>query len=130
MLIVDNTAQNCYIMFKKVFKTEPYVMMYMSRLQRSLMAQLPLKIETGRFQNVKDTNTGQYRKLKVLERVSDVCKNDHVENEIHFVCNCESYRRLREQMYDEVIYKYTGFRQLSDTNKLIYLMQYDANGFG
>ena len=27
-------------------------------------------------------------------------------------------------------YKYTGFRQLSDTNKLIYLMQYNANGFG
>ena len=25
---------------------------------------LPLKIETGGFQNVKDTNTGQYRKLK------------------------------------------------------------------
>ena len=60
-------------MFKNVFKTEPYVMMYMSRLQMSLMAQLrcgilPLKTETGRFQNVKDTNTGQYRKLKVLER--------------------------------------------------------------
>ena len=91
MLIVDNTAQNCYIMFKNVFKTEPYVMMYMSRLQRSLMAQLPLKIETGGFQNVKDTNTGQYRKLKVSERVCDVCKNDHVENEILFVCNCESY---------------------------------------
>ena len=29
-------------------------------------------------------------------------------------------------MYDEVIYKYTGFRQLSDTNKLIYLMQYES----
>ena len=29
-------------------------------------------------------------------------------------------------MYDEVIYKYTGFRQLSDINKLIYLMQYES----
>ena len=29
-------------------------------------------------------------------------------------------------MYDEVIYKYTGFRQLSDTNNLIYLMQYES----
>ena len=108
-----------------------YVMMYMSRLQRSLMAQLrcrilPLKIETGGFQNVKDTNTGQYRKLKVSERVCDICKNDRVENEIHFVCNCESYRLLREHMYDEVIYKYIGLRQLSDANKLIYLMQYES----
>ena len=77
---------------------------------------LQLKIETGKFQNVKDTNKGQYRKLKISERVCDVCKNDYVENEIHFVCNCESYRLLREQMYDEVIYKYTGFRQLADTN--------------
>ena len=41
--------------------------------------------------------TGQYRKLKVSERVYDVCKNDHVENGIHFVYNCESYRLLREQ---------------------------------
>ena len=31
-------------------------------------------------------------------------------------------------MYDEVIYKYmyTGFRQLSDINKLIYLMRYES----
>ena len=41
-------------------------------------------------------------------------------------CSCESYRLIREQMYDEVIYKYTGFRQLSDTNKLIYLMQCES----
>ena len=29
-------------------------------------------------------------------------------------------------MYDEVIYKYTGLRQRSDANKLIYLMQYES----
>ena len=50
----NKTKLRTYIMFKNVFKTEPYVMMHMSRLQRSLMAQLrcgilPLKIEDSKM---------------------------------------------------------------------------------
>ena len=30
---------------------------------------LPLRLETGRFQNIRDENTGHFRKLKVEERV-------------------------------------------------------------
>ena len=38
---------------------------------RSLLVQLrsgilPLRLETGRFQNIKDENTGYFRKLKVM----------------------------------------------------------------
>ncbi len=47
-----------YATFKSNFGAEPYVVSYMSRSERSLLAQLrvgvlPLKIETGRYCNLK-----------------------------------------------------------------------------
>ena len=54
-----------------------YIEAEVSRRRRSLLAQLrfcvlPLHIETGRFQNVKDNVTGKYRKVSVEERKSCV----------------------------------------------------------
>ena len=62
-----------YRKYKTSYKTEPYVKMFLSKFERSLIAQLrsgilPLKLETGRFRNVKDAVTGRYRKLKIEER--------------------------------------------------------------
>ena len=57
-----------YITFKNNFETEPYVLMYMNRQQRSLLAQLrcgilPLHIETGRFKTVRDENHNCFRRM-------------------------------------------------------------------
>ena len=58
-----------YVQFKEKFKTEDYLLSYISKGKRSLYSQLrcgifPLAIETGRFSIKKDTLSGQIRKLK------------------------------------------------------------------
>ena len=75
-----------YILFKSEFKCEQYVTLFMSRKERSLIAQLrtgilPIRIENGRFHNVKDSVTGKMRKLKAEERLCQLCNSDNVEKE-------------------------------------------------
>ena len=85
--------------------------MYLPRSHRSLLAQLrsgilPLRIESGRFQNICDPKTGKTRKLKPQERVCTLCDLNLVEDEIHFVCICSKYCTLREKLFNTVIQKY------------------------
>ncbi len=60
----------------------------MSRPERSLLAQLgigvlPLKIETGRYNNV----------TVVEDRICELCDLD-IEDENHFVCSCPIYSQF------------------------------------
>ena len=79
-----------YITFKETFHTESYLKVFLPKHKRSLIAQfrcgiLPLHIETGRFKNITDPDTGKIRKLKAEERIRPVCKSGDIENEIHFL---------------------------------------------
>ena len=67
----------------------------MQKHKRSLFAQfrlgiLPLKIETGRYDNT-----------PVDERICVQCESEAVENEQHFVLHCPKYVNLREVLYRE-----------------------------
>ena len=62
------------------------------KFERSLISQLrlgilPLRIETGRFIG-----------LEVQERLCEVCDNNQVEDEAHFLFDCETYNDLRNDM--------------------------------
>ena len=96
-----------YILFKSEYCTENYLKLYLSRSQRSLLAQLrtgilPLRIETGRYQNILDKNTVKFRKMKSNERLCTLCKENYVEDEIHFVCVCKIYDLHRKKLYDYI----------------------------
>jgi hypothetical protein len=101
--------------FKQTFETEKYVKYCLSRRRRSLIAQirigiLPLHIETGRFRN-----------LKVEERTCQICKQNEIENEFHFICICNIYTHFRNEMYNKI--NNTDFVDMSDKDKFIYLMK-------
>ena len=69
--------------------TEKYVKCNLSRKERSVLAQirlgiLPLKIETGRFENLLPEN-----------RLCEFCSNQTIEDEEHFLFKCELNRELR-----------------------------------
>ncbi len=71
-----------YVKFKTCFKIEDYVMPFMSRRQRSYLAQLRCgilwrHIETGRWYGVKEEN-----------RLCKTCNNNQIENEYHFIFHC------------------------------------------
>ena len=100
----------------------------LSRNQRSLLAQirlgiLPLHVETGRFRNIKDDITGNYRKTKLEERLCTVCKLNLIEDEFHFVCVCRKYEKERNVMFERAKTINREFTALNLRDKFIYLMQ-------
>ena len=103
-----------YVLFKHAYKTEDYLKMYLPRTHRSLLAQLqsgilPLKIESERFQNIRDPNIGKTRKLKPQERICTLCNLNLVEDESHYVCICSKYCTLRKELFNTVSQKCASF---------------------
>ena len=71
-----------YLQFKGNFRTEDYVLLNLSKYERSIVAQfrcgiLPLRIETGRYINE-----------SVNERLCKFCSSNAVEDEMHFLIYC------------------------------------------
>ena len=102
----------------------------MLRSHRSLLAQLrsgilPLRLETGRFQNIRDENTGHFGKLKVEERVCTLCNLNCIEDEIHFVLVCPKYAQIRSPLLDLLLQKYDHLVDLSNLDKLSFLINYE-----
>ena len=99
----------------------------MSRRNRSLFAQLrfgilPLRVETGRFKNIKDSQTGQVRKLKPQERLCEICNSNEIEDEIHFVCRCTQYVEQRNILCNVVQQKLPNFALFNVEQKFKNLM--------
>ena len=104
-----------YIKFKRVFEVEKYMKVYLTRTQRSLLAQfrlgiLPLHVETGRFRGVPLNN-----------RVCNMCTDLFIEDEFHFLCICDFNGDLRQNMYRKVCEAYPLFLHQSNEEKFIYI---------
>jgi len=89
----------------------------MNRYDRSLLAKfrcgiLQLRIETGRF-----------NQTKLEERTCEICNTPEIEDEFHFLCVCNKYNNLRENMYQTTSEKYVEFRNLVPRDKFKFLMQ-------
>jgi hypothetical protein len=127
--IINKPKLRTYILFKDSYTVEPYVNSFLSRHQRSLLAQLrlgvlPLHVETGRFKNKKDPNTGQFRKYKLEERICTLCDTNVVEDEIHFVCVCTKYVIPRTKLYNEISLICDEFTNMNHNDKFIYMLKY------
>ena len=70
---------------------------------------LPLRLETGRFVNVRDDETGRLRKLTVNERLCQICRSNNVENEFHFLFHCDKLKSEREHFYSLCIQNYSKY---------------------
>ena len=64
---------------------------------------MPIRIETGRFTNIRDPITGKLKKIKSTERICQLCTKNEIENEIHFLCVCPIYGHLRFLLYSKVV---------------------------
>ena len=105
-----------YKLFKHSPSTEPYVISFLPKYKRSLLAQLrsgilPLSIETGRCRNI-----------PLNERFCILCNLGEVESEEHFICRCTKYLNCRVSLYEQVCLKFPMFTNISDEDKLIYLL--------
>ena len=105
-----------YVSFKKKYETEKYLLQSLSRPKRSMLAQfrtgiLPLKVETGRFQQ-----------LPVEDRTCDFCSGSQIEDERHFLFDCSLYMSARKTLFDEVRTVYPDFDNLDSNDKMELLM--------
>ena len=112
-----------YTRFKYEYGTEKYVSSLLSKGQRSILAQfrsgiLPLKIETGRY-----TDT------PIQLRTCDVCTSNSIEDEMHFLLECDLYKDERELLYSKVRPLYENFDEIDDDVKLLIFMN-DEDLFG
>ena len=78
-----------YQTFKEDYATEEYLNIFLTRYQRSLLAQfrvgvLPLRVETGRFNTLIDPAARNYRHLRLHERICQLCNMGSIEDEYHF----------------------------------------------
>ena len=106
-----------YRKFKTQFGLENYIKLPMSKRNRSIFGQfrlgvLPLRIETGRFTN-----------MKVEERLCTLCEQNVVEDETHFLLSCNVYSELRLALFSNVLEIVPDFYTKCISDKLISLVQ-------
>ena len=116
-----------YKEFKGTFSPEPYIVKYMSKHIRSLFGQirigiLPIRIESGRFTNILDEDTGMFRKLNINERICNLCNMNAVEDETHFILYCRRYTEERQIFINKCLVEEPRFHTFSDMKKLWFLM--------
>ena len=56
------------------------------------------------------------------QRLCIVCNNQEVEDEKHFLIECNTYKDDRHNMIHQIGLVYPHFTNLSETHKLLYLM--------
>ena len=107
-----------YRTYKTEYKTEPYVLLNMSRDQRRVLSKfrccnLPLAIETGRFTKPKTPLT---------DRLCIYCDSHLVEDEMHLLIDCEFYSDIRFDLLNSAQRIDPNFYTLDSVSKLNFLM--------
>ena len=80
-----------------------------------------------RFRNIKDNVTGQYRKLRVEERICNLCDMNETENELHFISVCPKYTIERNELYGEIAKRNVQFMNMDHNEKYVYLLKTESN---
>ena len=106
--ILKKPKLRSYCCWKKDYNTEPYVKIGLPREHRSILAQirsgtLPLKIETGRFMGI-----------KLDDRLCTVCDEGIVEDEKHFLLECNRYNDERSVFLNKL-----GILEVDNPNNLL-----------
>ncbi len=117
--INNKTKLRTYIKFKHEYGVESYIEKFLSKRQRSILAQfrcgiLPLKIETGRYIN-----------LKIQKRICELCDMNEIEDEFHFLIQCPLYFQLRKELFDAAKNWYPDFDNIADDVKMVILISDD-----
>jgi len=107
---------NFYKLFKNEFSSESYVFKIHNRAHRSVFAQLrcgilPLKIETGR-----------YTQIPIDFRLCIFCNSNVVEDEMHFLFDCDFYSTIRSNFWPRFRNLCDNFDQISDVQKVKFMM--------
>ena len=107
-----------YRKYKSLFGLETYVEIIKNKSHRRVLSKLragslPLRIETGRFLNPPEP---------LCDRICLFCNNNQVEDEEHFVLNCNFYNHIREPLCTRACQIEPFFTQYDNVNKMYFFM--------
>ena len=102
-----------YVMVRQTWEVPLYVKTRLSRTERSYIAKLlcgnmPLKVETGRYRNTPLEN-----------RLCTYCDKGEIEDEVHFLNNCDLYTDLRTELLHEPMNNATNYEQYVTTHRTV-----------
>jgi hypothetical protein len=114
-----------YRLFKTNLNVENYTMLTIPKYKRKYFAMLragslPLRVETGRY---------SHPPVPLSDRKCTLCNTNMVEDEMHFLINCELYSDIRDYLFDLVDCKMQNFRSLSPREKFNFLMSSEDIGY-
>lgn len=117
--ILNNKKLDTYCKFKRNFEREVYLTNIENSNHRKYLTRLRisahhLAIETGRYKKKNKKKNDRDQRLCVT------CNK--VEDEAHFLFECKCYNNLRDTYISTVCNYVPNFRNLSNENKLIYIM--------
>jgi len=117
--VLNNNGGNklrTYTLFKSEYETEHYVRMYsLTRTRRSALAKFrmgvaPLRLETGRYEN-----------LAIEDRTCFHC-TELIEDVEHVITQCPLYSEIRAELFANINSVISGFHLLCSTEKLCHIL--------
>ena len=112
-----------YQSFKTRIQMEPYYLLSDRELRRAVAkfrcSDHSLRIETGRRENITPD-----------ERKCLVCTSSCVENEQHFLVDCQEYSDIRKEFFNMVQQEVPLFNRMDSTCKFIYLLSCENSKVG
>ena len=105
-----------YLSIKKHFGPEKYLniiknFQYRKAFCRFRISSHRLFIETGR-----------YKKIPRENRICHNCGKNEVENELHFLIQCDKYHNERKQLFDIISKTANNFTRLNEEEKFFYIL--------
>ena len=90
------------------YVTKPLTFLQKKHLAKIRLGSLGIRIESGRYSRPR---------LEVNQRLCEVCNENFIENEFHFVYSCSKYKALREPWINNLV-KPDNFVDLDEGSKL------------
>jgi hypothetical protein len=117
---VEGNKLRNYRRFKSNFGTADYLKICDSYIFRSNICKLRISchnllIERGRYFPKKD-------RLEVSKRICIYCNSNNIEDEQHFLLECNYYDEERQAFYKTLISNYQDFSALNSTEKFNFIM--------
>ena len=105
-----------YATFKTIFGREKYFSVIKNREVRKCFTKFRISA------HVLEIERGRYKKIDVNNRICKFCTLGAVEDEHHFIFSCPLYNNKREDFMCGLINNNNNFENLSNNEKLIWLM--------
>ena len=109
------------ISINSTFKTDVSRSEYLDLIKNEKHRQAGAKLQSSNHKLRIETDWYHLPKIHENLRICQLCSSNKVENEIHFLFECDLQKNLRPHFFQDVEAKYSKFVDLNKSDKVIFL---------